>query len=405
MSDAPAGTTPVRDHRAAPTGPISRRTQTWFMVGFAAVILIVIIFAHPAPPAAPKTAPPTPSPLTAERLRDYQQRMRTQETPFSAPPAGAVTQAPPSLEEVEEPQPPPDPLAAERAKREYDSLFASPLVYTRRPAESVGQWSPRDPQRRQPALGPAADGPPAPDLDSVAEAVLRATARQSVGAGQSASTEPAAAPPLQAPAGQAGAAQSPATPPINSAGPRHAILEGTIIEAVLSNRLDGAREAPAVCQVSIPVYSHAGDRILIPAGARFIGRTRPVDRLGQSRLEVTFHRLIFPDGRTVPLEQFVALNQRGDLGLRDRVNNHYMSTFGATAVVGVISGATQALANAGVGASADRTIIVAGGADGTSQAAGNVLNRLSSRLPEVTIREGHRIRIYVTRDIELPAYP
>jgi type IV secretion system protein TrbI len=210
--------------------------------------------------------------------------------------------------------------------------------------------------------------------------------------------------PAQAPV-EGGAAQSPSTPPITSAGPRHPILEGTVIEAVLSNRLDGAREAPAVCQVSIPVYSHAGDRILIPAGARFIGRTRPVGRLGQSRLEVTFHRLIFPDGRTVPLDRFVALNQRGDLGLRDRVNNHYASTFAAAAAVGVISGATQALANAGVGASADRTIIVAGGADGTSQAAGNVLNRVSSRLPEVTIREGHRIRIYVTRDIELPAYP
>jgi hypothetical protein len=38
----------------------------------------------------------------------------------------------------------------------------------------------------------------------------------------------------------------------------------------------------------------------------------------------------------------------GDSGLRDRVNHHYLSTFGAAAAVGLISGLAQLLVSAGI---------------------------------------------------------
>lgn len=404
MNDAPTGTTPVRDHRPTPTGPISRRTQTWFMVGFSLLILLVIMFAgRPAPPpAVPRAASEPVAGMTAERLREYQQRLRAQEPqgslpppPLPEPPTNAVP-----MDGATAP-PPPDPLEAERARREYESLFANTLVYTRRPPGEVGQWTPPLNRNGIPP-GPVTDAANGPNLDAVAEAVLRATAKQQGPAAASPTVAPAAPAPGTPDADRRSDVQS--TPPISPAGPRHRLLEGTVVEATLANRLDGARPGPVICTVSTAVYSHAGHTVLIPAGARFLGRTRPVDRLGQNRLEVTFHRLIWPDGRSEPLDDFVALNQRGDVGLRDRVNHHYASTFGAAAAVGVITGVAQALGNAGIGSATDRTVIIGGGADATAQATGSVLNRLSSRLPEVTIREGHRIRIYVTTDLDLPAY-
>jgi type IV secretion system protein VirB10 len=33
-----------------------------------------------------------------------------------------------------------------------------------------------------------------------------------------------------------------------------------------------------------------------------------------------------------------------------------------------------------------------------------VMNRFLNRLPTITIREGHRVKVYLTSDIELPAY-
>ena len=35
---------------------------------------------------------------------------------------------------------------------------------------------------------------------------------------------------------------------------------------------------------------------------------------------------MLPDGRTYRLDQFMGLNQIGDAGLRDHVNQHYLST-------------------------------------------------------------------------------
>jgi type IV secretion system protein VirB10 len=184
------------------------------------------------------------------------------------------------------------------------------------------------------------------------------------------------------------------------------VLEGTVIDAVLTNRLDGTSAAPVNCLVTNPLYSHSGQQVLIPAGARVLGETKPVQAFGETRLAVAFHRLLMPDGRTYRLDQFLGLNQIGDAGLRDRVNQHYLSTFGAAAAVGLISGLSQYLGSAGLGGGdGDRTVVIAGGGgDATSQATLQVMNRFLNRLPTITIREGHRVKVYLTSDLELPAY-
>ena len=39
----------------------------------------------------------------------------------------------------------------------------------------------------------------------------------------------------------------------------------------------------------------------------------------------TFHRLLMPDGYSVDLDQFHGLDQAGETGLKDKVNNHYLA--------------------------------------------------------------------------------
>ena len=181
---------------------------------------------------------------------------------------------------------------------------------------------------------------------------------------------------------------------------------GTIIDTALTNRLDGSVAAPVNCLVTNALYSHSGQHVLIPAGARILGETKPVQTFGETRLAVAFHRLLMPDGRTYSLDHFIGLNQIGDSGLRDQVNQHYWSTFGAAAAVGLISGLGQYLGSAGLTrGDGDRTVIIAGGAtDATAQASVQVMSRFLNRLPTITIREGHRVKVYLTGDLELPAY-
>ena len=179
-----------------------------------------------------------------------------------------------------------------------------------------------------------------------------------------------------------------------------------MIETVLTNRLDGGVAAPVNCLVTTPTYSHDGQVVLIPAGSRVLGETRPVQGFGETRLAVAFHRLALPDGRTSPLDSFLGLNDIGDAGLRDQVNQHYRSTFGASAAVGLITGFAQYLGSLGLTrGTGDRTVVIAGHVgDATAQATAQTMNRFLNRLPAITIREGHRVMVYLTSDLELPAF-
>jgi type IV secretion system protein VirB10 len=406
------GTAPVSDHRPVPRGVLPRGFQTWLMAGLAlGIVLIILITGQSKPPGTPaQIAAPAPVVPNPDRLRDYQERLRAMEARQAqeAQPGSPPVAVEPPVGETAAPAPE-DPITADRKRRDYESLFASNVVLSRRPEADRPDTGNVAASTRSTAAQQETSDPPS--LEEVANAVVRATGRQNVG-------------PTQSPVAPIGSTQAPATgrqegiagtrqertpertEAISANGPLHPLLEGTIIDTVLTNRLDGGGAAPVNCLVTNPVYSHSGQHILIPAGARILGETRPVQAFGETRLAVAFHRLLMPDGSTQRLDQFLGLNQIGDAGLRDKVNQHYWSTFGAAGAVGLISGLAQWIGTAGfAGGTGDRTVIIAGGAaDAASQASLQVMNRFLNRLPTITIREGHRVKVYLTSDLQLPAY-
>ena len=400
------GTTPVTDRRPVPRGVLPKGVQTWLMAALAmGMLLIIFLTGQPDAPAGARAATVVPQAPTADRVRDYQDRLRMldvqadQETRAAA---AVDTTLPPAFDDDRGGAAPVDPTAADRQRREYESLFASNVVLSRR----------RDAERPDAGSGRALTSNPAtsqsggePSIDAIADAVVRASARSS-GVVSAAVSQPAL-PLAHPPPGPSGEPTRPAnTGPITAVGPWHRVLEGTVIDAVLTNRLDGSVAAPVSCLVTNPVYSHSGQHVLIPAGARVLGETRPVQTLGETRLAIAFHRILMPDGSSVSLDQFRGLNQIGDSGLRDRVNHHFWSTFGAAGAVGLVSGLAQLLGTGGMGeGDGDRTVVIGGNAAGASaQASAQVMNRFLNRLPTITIREGHRVKVYVTSDLDLPAW-
>jgi type IV secretory pathway VirB10-like protein len=73
---------------------------------------------------------------------------------------------------------------------------------------------------------------------------------------------------------------------------------------VLINRLDGQFSGPVECLLANDVYSHDRQHLLIPAGSKLLGETRRVQSLDQTRLAVSFHRLVMPDGYSASLDHF-----------------------------------------------------------------------------------------------------
>jgi type IV secretion system protein TrbI len=406
------GTAPVRDRRIPPLGVMPRRIQTWLMMGLAAAVLAIIAFTGqpaPAPGPTPKTAgvPVAPSP---DRLQEYQARLRAMDERARAAQeeirAPAATTAVAPAVSGTSPAPAADPIQEERRRREYESLFAPNLVMSRRPEAQQFIADRRLASRPSARTSDRDHGTP-PTLDEVAEAVVRATSRSD--APPAVNTEPTtehADATGRATAEPARSVRPVSTGPISSVGPLHRLLEGTLIETVLTHRVEGSAAAPVNCLVTSPVYSHDGQYVLIPAGSRVLGETRPVQSFGETRLAVAFNRLVFPDGSSRRLDQFAALNDIGETGLRDQVNQHYRSTFGASAAVGLLTGFAQYLGSRGVAAGdGDRTVVIGGNVgDATTQATAQTMNRFLNRLPTVTIREGHRVKVYVTADIELTAY-
>ena len=176
------------------------------------------------------------------------------------------------------------------------------------------------------------------------------------------------------------------------------IHEGSFLEAVLVTQLSGDFPGPVLAVVSVPFYSADRQRVLVPRGARVIGTARDVANQDQSRLAVSFHRLIYPDGRWVSLE-FHGLNQLGEGALKDQVDRHYFSLFAAVGAVGVLSGLTAARGNPYEGGVAG---FQAGAGQGLGQAATRILDRFLNRLPTLTIRAGHRLRVWFTSDALVP---
>src|SRR6187431_3148 len=77
---ATANESTVTDRRPPPRGVMPRGVQTWLLAGLAAfMLLIMFVVGRPDEPARPAPAPAAVVAPTADRVRDYQDRLRALE--------------------------------------------------------------------------------------------------------------------------------------------------------------------------------------------------------------------------------------------------------------------------------------------------------------------------------------
>ncbi|MGB0011256.1 MAG: TrbI/VirB10 family protein [Candidatus Sulfotelmatobacter sp.] len=193
----------------------------------------------------------------------------------------------------------------------------------------------------------------------------------------------------------------------SAVGQPYLVYEGSVLDTVLMNRLDGDAVGPVKVLVSNPLYSHDHQHVIIPEGTVVLGEAKKIGAAGfgqQRRMAVVFHRLIMPDGYSVDLDQFQGLDQIGEEGLKDKVNNHYLQIFGTSIALGVIAGASQITQGGGTITTSGSQAFTNGAAGSVSQSATTILDRFIQIPPTITIREGHRVKVYFTQDLLLPAY-
>jgi type IV secretion system protein VirB10 len=185
-------------------------------------------------------------------------------------------------------------------------------------------------------------------------------------------------------------------------GRLYRIFEGTVLEGVVTNHIDGGFSGPILVMLTTDYYSHDHQELLMPQGTRLIGTVQSVGNAQQRKMFVTFHRAICPDGFSLDFDKYVGLDQIGTTGLATKVSHGYFQAFAAAAAIGGLGGLAQIGNNGGI---LDPSTQIRNGISAQSAAEGEqVLNHFLDRLPVITLKEGSRARIYVGRDILIPSY-
>ncbi len=185
-------------------------------------------------------------------------------------------------------------------------------------------------------------------------------------------------------------------------GRLYRIFEGTVLEGVVTNHIDGGFSGPILVMLTTDYYSHDHQQLLMPQGTRLIGSVQSVGNAQQRKMFVTFHRAVCPDGFSLDFDKYIGLDPLGTTGLATKVDHGYLLAFGAAAAIGGLGGLAQIGNNGSV---LDPSTQIRNGISAQTAAEGEqVLNHFLNRLPVITLKEGSRARVYIGRDILIPSY-
>ena len=368
MADAQDPIPQVRDKRPKIAGLLPQNAQTRVLAGVALLMILVMMFSgrqtSRTKAATPASQAPTALDPNAARIQEYRahiedaaRQLALEEAQLAQTKQALGVQTPPSTAEPRASGPAyataPEKnwIELDREKRDYQGLYSSNIALSYRTQEAAALKE-IPPSRAEGTVAGAK-----PDAGTAEGGGLRS----------------------------------------------YRLFEGTLLETVLTNRLDSSFSGPVNCLLTTDVYAPDHQTLLIPRGTRALGEVRKLEAYGEQRLAVAFHRLIMPDGYSVSLDQFKGLDQIGETGLRDKIDHHYFQIFGASLAIGAIAGLSQATTRYSLDESA-ADAYEQGVAGSLSQSSLHILDRYLNVLPTFTIREGHWIKIYLSQDLRLPAY-
>ena len=145
----------------------------------------------------------------------------------------------------------------------------------------------------------------------------------------------------------------------------------------------------------------SGRHILIPQGTKVIGTYDSSVTFGQERLLVIWQRLIFPNGKSIGLDNMQGVDLSGKAGITGEIDNHF-GTLLKGVVLSSIMGSAGAIVtdrkNDWRGAAAE------GAGEQIVTIGDRFADRALSRQPTITIEPGTRLNIMVHSDLILEPY-
>lgn len=186
---------------------------------------------------------------------------------------------------------------------------------------------------------------------------------------------------------------------------KYEVKSGWDIPATLEQAINSDLPGEVRGIVRENVYDTAsGHYLLIPQGARVVGRYNSRIAYGQGGIQVVWTRLIFPDGSSIELGGLNGQDVRGLSGFRDKVDNHYARLIGDVLLTSAFSAGIEIAVNGGGSSNntnpySPQTIVAASMGQQMGEFGMEMARRDMNRQPTVKIPIGYRFNIRVQKDL------
>lgn len=182
----------------------------------------------------------------------------------------------------------------------------------------------------------------------------------------------------------------------------YGLKRGSVIPATLMTGINADLPGRVTAQVSQNVYDSAtGSHLLIPQGARLLGRYDSKVSFGQSRVLVVWTDIILP-GSALQIGAMGGTDAEGFAGFHDKVDRHTLRTFGSAALIALI-GAGMDMALPDDAGLSGRTSASDAARRSFSETFGRLVEGSVSKnlnvQPTLSIRPGYQFNVLVDQDL------
>lgn len=181
------------------------------------------------------------------------------------------------------------------------------------------------------------------------------------------------------------------------------VMAGTVIPASLITGVNSDLPGTVIAQVTQNVYDTVtGQYVLVPQGAKLIGRYDSVIAFGQSRALLVWSRIIYPDGASIMIDNLPASDVSGYAGLSDKVDFHTFRLLKGVILSTLLGVGTELSFD-----DAESDIVQAlreSAQTSANQAGQKIVQRNLEIQPTIKIRPGWPLRVIVHKDLVLRPY-
>jgi type IV secretion system protein VirB10 len=187
---------------------------------------------------------------------------------------------------------------------------------------------------------------------------------------------------------------------------KYELKAGSVIPVLLVTSINSDLPGNVVAMVNENVYdSRTGKYLLIPQGTRVLGRYDSMVSYGQKRVQVSWNRIIRPDGSSMILENMPGVDLAGSSGFKDKVDNHFDRVVGGMALSSVLSGAAGlAEGNTSAFETTPRQRAMENVAENINNIGNNLTRKNLDIQPTLIIRAGKKVNVMVNKDMVLSPY-